>query len=213
MMSITSQFLHARRAMRLCDAAVALFLGDITAARRAAKKLELASPFNTHRVALLRAEADEIEPRYRRAMEMQREMGAILINGAAEIDAATTLEQRFELLNTNVADRADVPAGTGLAHLVLVYCVEDSAAYRGEDWRDAPMGNAARWAVLDKMTNTPEGKVAMDALWDKETASGGLFEGLFARYYRQPDGSMRRAPPRLTVVSSNPSTIEQGSGQ
>lgn len=213
MMSIASQFLHARRAMRQCDAAVTLFRTGMTAARRSAKKLEEASPFNATRAARLRAEADEIEVCYRWATEMQREMGAILLGGAAEIDAATTLDQRFELLNANVADRADVPAGTGLVHLILVYCIEDSAAHRGEEWHDAPMGNAARQAMLDKMTNTPEGKVAMNALWDKETAPGGLFEGLFARYYRQPDGSMRRAPPRLTVADSNPSTIEQGSGQ
>ncbi|MDC8759051.1 hypothetical protein [Janthinobacterium fluminis] len=190
-----------------------LFQTDMDAARRAAKKLELASPFNANRVALLRAEADEIKPRFRRAMEMQRKIGAVLLNNAANLDAATTLEQHFELLNTNVADRADVPAGTGLTHLVLVYCVEDSAAHRGEDWHDAPMGNAARWAVFHKMATTPEGKVAMDEMWEKEAAPGGLFEGMFATYHRQPDGNMRRAPPRLTVVGATPSTTEQRSEQ
>ncbi|MET3132897.1 hypothetical protein AAKU55_003178 [Oxalobacteraceae bacterium GrIS 1.11] len=204
MTSIINRFLWARRAMRQCDAAVELFMFDMTAARRAAKKLELASPFNANRVALLRADADEIEPRYRRAAAMQREMGAILISGAPELDAATTLDQRFELLNTNVADRAAVPAGTGLVDLVFVYCVEDSAAHRGEDWHDAPMGNAARWAVFDKMSNTPEGEAAMDKLWDEATAPGGLFQCL-PMYHEQPDGSMRRAPPRLTLISG-PST-------
>ncbi|MBC7859513.1 MAG: hypothetical protein H7Z39_12210 [Burkholderiaceae bacterium] len=173
----------------------------------------MASPFNASRAARLRADADEEESYLSKITAMRLEMGRFLIDGAREFDMATTLEQRFELLNTNVADRAAVPAGAGLVDLLFVYCAEDSAAHRGDQWNDAPMGNAMRWAVLDGMANTPKGREASTKLFGELFAPGGLFYGA-PTYYQHPDGTMLRQAPALVVHDAAGSrTIERRIGK
>lgn len=138
MSEIINAFLHLRRAARLNDAVVNIIYRDMTAARRQAKKLELASPFNAARAALLRADADGMEPGYKRALELQRELGVVLINFAREFDAVTTLAGRCELLNVNVADRGDLTADCGLKHITNAYGLEDSAQRRRMPWKSPP---------------------------------------------------------------------------
>lgn len=137
-------------------------------------------------------------------------IGAVLIDLAPEIDKMTTLSQRLELLNCNRADRTDLgqsdETDLGMMHLMAVYCIEDSAEHRSDEWNDRPLHEAVNAEVHRVMFSTPEGKVASKGLFDELFSPGGMFEKV-PRYYRQPDGAMLRQAPPLTVHDADGSRV------
>jgi hypothetical protein len=114
---------------------------------------------------------------------------------SAFIDAATTLADRCELLNINVADRDELTEEDGIAKLIFLHGLEDSAMYRKQDYLDRPLNNALRWVFMDFLTETPEGRKVGDSLFE----AGGMFEFLPV-YKQRPDGTMERCPPPLRLA-------------
>jgi hypothetical protein len=66
------------------------------------------------------------------------------------------MAQRLELLNCNPADRAHLDAPEiGLINLIAVYCVEDSAWHRGDDFNDRPLFNAVNAEIMRVLFKMP----------------------------------------------------------
>jgi len=168
------------------------------------------SPFNTARIAALDAEIAIVEVERKKMREQQELLGRALVDLAPWIDATTTLDQRLELLNCNCADRAELgqlgEANPGMVHLIAVYCVEDSAAHRNDEWNDRPMHAAVNAEMHRVMFRTPEGKAASEGLFDELFAPGGMFEKA-PKYFEQPDGTMLRQAPPLTVHDATGSRV------
>ena len=103
--------------------------------------------------------------------ERVRMCGYALMEAAPMIDAGTTLTQRCELLNINVADREYLTEADGLAALVLSHGKEDSAASRHLDYKDGPLFHAVFRVFIDFMTTTHDGQVGGRCTF----SPGGLF--------------------------------------
>jgi len=165
------------------------------------------TPFNGARIKALESEIAKVEDERKKLWEQQRLLGRALIDLAPWIDGTTTLEQRLELLNCNPADRdrIDEP-DLGMVMLMAAYCTEDSAEHRGDQWNDRPLHAAVNAEMQHVMFHTPEGREVSDKLFDKLFAPGGMFEAV-PRYYRQPDGTMLRQAPPLTVHDADGSRV------
>lgn len=207
---VISIFLWMRRAIRQDQAVMDALWDDIRYLRRHAKLLDQASPFNASRAATLRDEADLIQADYDLVRDDCRRLGAALMAGAWEVDEATTFDERCEILNINVADRAQLPADCGLVHMFSAYGLEDSAQRRRMAWKSGPLYSAVQIEIYRVLLETEAGRAASQELWEKATGPGGMFEDL-PLYDQQPDGTMKRRPPKLRVVSTTPTT-ESGAG-
>jgi hypothetical protein len=129
--------------------------------------------------------------------ESLKESGRLLVDAARLVDAGTTLAQRCEILNVNVAERADLTDADGLVQIVFAHGLEDSAARRKVEWNDGPLYSAMQPVFMDFLTNTKEGQELGDSLFEP----GGLLATV-PMYSQAADGSMKRLPPRLHVVPS-----------
>lgn len=208
--SVVTEFLFTRLNVRELDHALEHSHTLARIGRRAVLRLE-AQPFNKHRVEQLRVEVQEIEKVRDEVQKIQRGLGQALIGMAPEFDAATTFEQRCDLLGVNVVDRAQLPADSGLVHIASAYGLEDSAAGRSLPHKSGPLCAAIQTHMHHVMFTTPEGREAMDKMWEKLTEPGGLFQGL-PIYDKADDGSMVRRPPKLALVATTP-TIQPESQQ
>lgn len=164
--------------------------------RRQARILrERASPFDAARIAVLEAMADDATAAGKPMQESLKECGKLLADTAQMIDAGTTLAQRCDILNVNIADRGDLTEEDGLHRIVFAHGLEDSASRRGLDWNDGPLFQAAQQVFMDFLMNTKEGQDLGDSLFQP----GGMFADL-PMYSQADDGTMKRLPPRLYVV-------------
>lgn len=155
--------------------------------------------FNANRIALFDTYIADVDAALKATRQHMRDLGAGLIDIAPEIDAITTLSQRLDLLGCNVADRGEIDEEhDGLLYLMGVWCVEDSAQHRADEWNDRPLHTCVNAEIHHKMLSTPEGRAATRPIFDALFASGGLFEGV-PKYFPQPDGTMLRQAPALTV--------------
>lgn len=195
---IINLVIDIRRELRTWQAQLNEARSECRRLRRQAKKLQQASPFNHARAADLLFAAKMIDASRKVANEFFISIGRYLINVAPEFDAATTLEERCEILNVNVADRADLLPEHGLVEIVNIYGLEDSAFYRNSIWKSGPLFEAINGEIMRVMFKTPEGRAKSKQLTDELFAPGGLFYGV-PTYYQQPDGAMLRKAPALTV--------------
>jgi hypothetical protein len=157
------------------------------------------SPFNKHRVDQVKTYIDGIVGLRKLACEAEQRLGRMVIEIAPRVDAETTMAQRLEILNWNSADlgRLDKP-DIGLVELIAVYCVEDSASHRKDEFRSRPLFNAINAEIMRVMFDTPEGREASRQVFDGMFSPGGIFHGL-PTYYMQPDGTMKRKAPSLVL--------------
>lgn len=162
----------------------------------AAKLEKDGTPFDTDRIGKANVSIFELERYCSRRHEFIKKCGRMLAEFAPAIDAVLSLQERCDLLNINVADRADLTEGDGIVHLIHVHHLEDSAEHRGEDFATGPMHWALALFFADWLCDTNEGKqVADEVLW----GPGGMFEFL-PTYTRQADGSFTRNPPPLRLA-------------
>ncbi|WP_198116906.1 hypothetical protein [Massilia rhizosphaerae] len=181
-------------------------LAQLRRARRQAKMLG-DSPFNKHRQSAMQKHIESLEACWQSGRDCQKGLGRIIIDMAPRIDAQTTMAQRLELLNCNPADRSDLDEpDIGLVNLIAVYCVEDSAAYRGDEFNDRPLFNAVNAEIMRVMFKTPEGRAASEKIFDEAFAPGGIFHGV-PTYYRQSDGTMKRKAPSLVLHDASGSRV------
>jgi hypothetical protein len=90
--------------------------------------------------------------------EAIRECGYALMVAAPTIDACTTLAQRCDLLDINVADREGLTETDGLASLVFEHGKENSAACRRCEFKDGPLFHAINRVFLEFLSTTRDGQ-------------------------------------------------------
>jgi hypothetical protein len=165
------------------------------------------SPFDRHRLKEANEHLEAMREHQQSIYRAQENLGRIIVELAPRIDAATTMQQRLELLNCNQADCAQLEEpDIGLINLIAVYCVEDSAAHRDDEFRDRPLFNAVNAEMMRVMFRTPEGRAASQPIFDEMFAPGGLLHGV-PTYYRQPDGTMKRKAPSLVLHDASGSRV------
>lgn len=194
----------------LTDFAIIRHYARANRARRADAKAQLRSivqiaaqyresPFDRHRLKKANAHMDTILEHLRSIRRADQALGRLIYELAPRIDAMTTMEQRLELLNCNVADRAELDEpNIGLIELIAAYCVEDSAAHRRDQYSDRPLYNAVNAEMMRVMFRTPEGRAASKPIMDSAFEPGGILHGV-PTYYRQADGTMKRKAPSLVL--------------
>ncbi|NPT61210.1 hypothetical protein [Paraburkholderia elongata] len=123
------------------------------------------------RIQTLEHEADRLEAHHGTLAEVIRKCGYALMEAAPMIDACTTLAQRCELLNINVADREGITEADGLAALVLDHGIEDSAASRHCWCKDGPLFHAVYRVFADFLATARDGQVGGRCTF----SPGGLF--------------------------------------
>lgn len=184
-------FLHLRRRIRDIDALEKRTRATIASTRRAARQLDAGTPFDKAKAQAFRNRADKANVVWRQVLAKRDGMGRELLDLSFEFDLATTLHQRCELLNINVAHRAQIERDDGLVMLLIGHALEDSAARERQLFNDAPMFNATVMLIVRDMDDTPEGRAVIDQI----NASGPGFE------------VSGRAAPHLTLVSTSAPTI------
>lgn len=160
--SIVMAFIYLRRSIRQRQAILNQATATRTTLLRLARKLDAGSPFDQARAATYRARHAAMDPLWHAELDHRRELGRELLAMAPQFDAATTFEQRLELLNVNVADRADIRPGAGLSLLIAGHYAEDSAARRGEHHQSGALFKSVQLEIIVTLTSTAEGRAAAD---------------------------------------------------
>lgn len=145
------------------------------ALRRKAKKLEDASPLNAIVAMGLRDTATHLQSEFDALYPVPlMEYGAMLMRAAPYIDHVTTLQERCEALNVNIADRGELTEKDGIIEIIFAHALEDSAEHRRSDHNfDKPLFRALAPAFIDFMRSTPEGRAATDRVF--EDVFGDIF--------------------------------------
>lgn len=191
--SIIMAFIYLRRSIRQRHAAIDHAAAERTTLLRLARKLDAGSAFDKARAATCRARHAALNPEFEELLDWRRQLGRELLNMAPQFDAATTLEQRLDLLNVNMADRADIDAGACLMMIMAGHCLEDSAARRGEHHQSGPLFNSVLLEIILAMSSTSEGQAATDKV---------MVDVFGARAY----GLFGQKPALQLVASTTPPT-------
>lgn len=187
-------FLRLRRKLRDSQGTLQGLDIAINNARRAAVRLEAGTPFDQARAARFRRRLEELEVLRQQGLDQRNEHGRALLELAPDLDRSTTPLERFELLNINVADRADIGERNGLVMLVAGYVLEDSAERRRQEFNDGPLFNAVHLLIVLKMSETAAGRAATDR----------IFTEVFGEHVLQPPAPKKA---KLTLVSTSKATI------
>ena len=163
--------------------------------RRARQLKAYGSPFYAGRIAELEQAGSAIRKETEGITKKLKAWGYFLTDIAHLLDGCTTLEQRCDLLNVNIADRGDLTESDGLVQIIFAHGLEDSAEHRGKDFKEGAMFEALHLVYMDFLTNTEEGKALSDSMFE----DGGLFESI-ATYTKDNDGNLKPLPPSLKLV-------------
>ena len=88
--------------------------------RRSALALrQLGSPFDRTRILELEKQTDQLGEESRKISDAMRGYGRLLMDLALFIDTYTTLDERCDLLNVNIADRSQLGPGDGVVRIVF----------------------------------------------------------------------------------------------
>lgn len=165
--------------------------------RRYAKLLrEKNCPILNRKADTVEREANRIFEETKEARCMMREWGRDLFRSAALVDDRVPQSMLLDLLGVNVADRGRVSSDDGLIEIAYIKGLEDSATYRGSDWKQGPLAQAMMRFMNHELIHNEQLKhAAHETLFGK----GGMFE--FLPTYRQaPSGELVRNPPKLRLA-------------
>ena len=200
MTDLLSLLIQFRRGVRRITASLEQLHNVARQHRRQVRKLkERALPFDSARIVSLEALAKEATEACTPLRTQLKQCSYFLVDIAGSLDSRTTLSQRCEILNVNVADRGDLTEADGIREIVFLHGLEDSAANRRAEWKNGPLFQAFQRMFVDFLLHTEEGRAVSDSLFE----SGGMFEAV-PMYKRAADGTMVRQPPRLRSVPAGP---------
>lgn len=189
-----------RRMIRRAVTVLETQSGVVQRYRRRARVLrEYATPFDAAQIEALDAAATSISESCKPLRDTLKTTGRLLIDSARLIDAGTTLAQRCEILNVNVAERAGLTETDGIREILFGQHLEDSAARRKAECNDGPLYQAIQEVFIDFLCNTEEGRKLGESLFEP----GSLLASV-PMYISSSDGLMVRQPPRLRVVPLPP---------
>lgn len=172
------------------------------------------SPFDKHRLDQVNEYVEQLDTYRKELRGRKQRLGRMVIDLAPFIDAVTTMDERLDLLNCNVADRSRLPSeDTDLVHLIAVYCVEDSAAHRRDEFNSRPLHSAVNAEIHRVMFDTPKGRAASSRMFDEAFAPSGPLYGV-PTYRMKQDGTVQRQGPALVVHDASGSrVVERGPGR
>lgn len=197
--------IHVRRRVRRAAAQQDRIRDEVNQLRRAAAQLRnTGNPFDRARIVELEKQVAQLGEESRKLSDAMRKWGHFMMDFGDVIDAYSTLEQRCELLNVNVADRKALSPDDGVVKIVFAHGLEDSAERRHCDWNDGPLFRAAH-LVFAEFLMTDAGRAVGETLFQP----GGLFESV-PTYSQNPDGTMTRDRPKLRVVSAAGGSAKEG---
>ena len=198
--SAIAHLIGLRFVARRAHAARGRVADQTSSARRTLNLLRQSPKFNAHRIKLQEEMLTLLAEHTRAWIDGQRNIGRSLMELAPVFDAATTSQQRFEVLNINVADRRDIESGqTGLIMLVLAHGLEDSAMHRRDQFIDNPMHEAINIEMMRVMFDTPAGIAATEQVFAEERAPGGLLHKL-GLHFDRAEGMRTSRAPKLALV-------------
>ncbi|MFS2007936.1 hypothetical protein ACEN9F_30450 [Duganella sp. CT11-25] len=155
-------FLRLRREIRSRQQLNTQIYWTVRRARRDVGLLKKGTVFEQARATTIAARADALDQVWHADNLYIRQLGRKLLAMAPAFDVVTTFEQRLDLLNVNVADRAAIEHGAGLVMIIAGHCLEDSAARRGEHHHSGTLFDAVQLEIIIQMSSTAEGRAAAD---------------------------------------------------
>lgn len=197
MSKIINDFLRLRREIRRHQELNMRIYWAVRRARREVTILKKGTVFEQARAKTITTRADTLDEVWHNGNLRTRELGQQLLAMAPEFDAATAFEQRLDLINVNVADRAAIDPGAGLVILVAGHCVEDSAERRGEHHQSGVMYSTVQLEIIVWLSSTAEGRAAGESALTKR--------------FRSQTFHMLDLKPKLQLVSASttPPTTER----
>ncbi len=153
------------------------------------------NPFHRSRIAKLEQAIADYRPTLDEKFAARRKLGELVTQFAPMIDQVLTFPERGAALNANRADLADVPHDAGLARMIGVYGLEDSAERRRDDADHGPLQAACHSVMIKFLCKHPEARAVGDSLFEP----GGMFEWL-PWYQQEKNGQLRKMPPRLRLA-------------
>ncbi len=166
---IGSFIARLRHNLRTIAADLDHYADEARAVRAEAQALrDRGSTFDAQRIRRLEQWANKADAHRHALSEKVRRHGYLLADAAPQIDASTTLAERCDLLNVNVADRACLSEDDGVLMILFVHALEDSAKRRHCECNDGPLYQALQRVMMDFL-DTPQGQAAGHTLFE----SGG----------------------------------------
>lgn len=164
--------------------------------RQARLLRETKNPMLIRRAETMEAEIAQSRDAWQPARDYLLRCGRDLMRYSAQINAEIPQAVMLDLLNVNRADRARVSPDDGIIEIAYIDALEDSAMYRGSDWKQGPLAQAVtRYISNELATNDQLQQRAQEHLFGK----GGMFEFL-PMYRTTGNGTMVRMPPKLRLA-------------
>lgn len=165
--------------------------------RRAASKLrETENPIFIRRAEIIESDVKLRSDSMQEARYSLIRFGQDVMTAADFIDAVVPQSLLLDVLNVNHVERGQVSPGDGIVSIAYIQGLEDSAMYRGADWKHGPLAQAiTRFMSNELIHNEALNKSANEYLFGK----GGMFEFL-PTYKQSSNGSMIRQPPKLRLA-------------
>lgn len=149
-----------RRICRIFDERLNGINDESRAMLRQAGKLRHHLPFTADRIYALQEQAVEHCKQQRADLrKVLSAFGRSLMLDTEGLYAALGFDRICDLLGVNVVEREAVrnnpTSQTGLAELVFMEALEESAANRKKEWNDTPLFNACQFAFSDFLRECP----------------------------------------------------------
>ncbi|MGS1019731.1 hypothetical protein [Burkholderia glumae] len=207
------RYAAARRCAVIVDWHLAVYRTQQRVLKRSIKELE-SSPFNRQRIKEMSASLVWLDAAAESLRTYQCSIGRELIDLSNSLEIEIPLDDMLDLMEINAAERNEIERDTELLDeqkyrfmtLAGIYGHDHSASNRGGECKRGAVYWAIQSEIMRVMFDTPEGREASDRLWVEATAPGSLFYGI-PTYTMQPDGSMVRNPPTLTVHDADGSHV------
>lgn len=165
--------------------------------RQAKQYRQTENGFMARRAELLENGLPELKTRVQAINDLLLENGKLLMDSSRAIDLSIPQSMLLDLLVVNRVDRGSIRDGDGIIEIVYAYALEESATFRGSDWKQGPLAQAIMAYFTHQMIHNEEFKQKADeCLFGK----GGMFE--FLPFYNVgEDGQMVQQTPRLRLAS------------
>lgn len=165
--------------------------------RRTARQCrESGNPVLIRRAQVIDARLQEYNPDIEIRSDVLVFIGESIRLRADEIDAELTTRELCDLLEVNPVDRARVGESAGIVDIAFIHGLEDSATYRGLDFKEGPLAKAIIRYMAHAMETNPELQARITkGLFGK----GGMCE-FMPTYKLDSGGNMVRQPPKLRLA-------------
>lgn len=199
-----SLLIRSRRSARKIQNELDVIHQDRRQSRRRARQYrETGEPIMIRNAEVIEARLKDQETDLKRGSELLAFIGETVRMFADDIDGLLSTRELLDLLEVNPVDRAKVNKTAGITDIVFIHGLEDSATYRGADFKSGPLANAMIYYMILLTDTNPEfRRKTTEGLFGK----GGMFE-FVPTYRREPGGNFVRNPPKLRLADDYPTAL------